>query len=128
MRHAATAADRPLSAARELFGWAFASGRIGSGLSEPNTPPGGWLGRFDRPDGWTWIALVPDQVRSWLKQKGHEPDAIFRQWADRGVLLTTSGHSTTPTRLPGQSVSARMLRFDRAKLEEHGIVTRTDAD
>ena len=126
VKFGATAADRPLSAARDLFGWALASGRIAQSQAEREPPPGGWLGRFECPETWRWVALVPDAVKGWLKTHGHEPEAILRQWADRGVVLGSTGHLTVPIRLPGQGFASRLLKFDRAKLEEHGILSKSD--
>ncbi len=126
VRFAATSADRPLSAARDLFGWVLASGRIAESQAERDVPPGGWLGRLECPVTWRWIALVPDAVKGWLKSHGHEPEAILRQWADRGVLIGSTGHLAVTVRLPGSGVAARMLKFDRAKLEEHGILAKND--
>lgn len=126
VKFGATAADRPLSAARDLFGWALASGRIAQSQAEREPPPGGWLGRFECPETWRWVALVPDAVKGWLKTHAHEPEAILRQWADRGLIVGSSGHLTVPIRLPGQGFASRLLKFDRAKLEEHGILAKSD--
>jgi hypothetical protein len=124
--HAATAADRPLSALRDLVGWALASGRLATGPEAAQVPPGGWLGRFESMDRWRWVALLPDAVKTWLKQHGHEPEAVLRQLADRGLLVKTEGHLTAPVRLPGQGFASRLFKFDRAKLEEHGILTSNE--
>jgi len=69
---------------------------------------------------------VPDAVKGWLKTHAHEPEAILRQWADRGLIVGSSGHLTVPIRLPGQGFASRLLKFDRAKLEEHGILAKSD--
>jgi hypothetical protein len=124
--HAATAADRPLSALRDLVGWALASGRLATGPEAAQVPPGGWLGRFESVERWRWVALLPDAVKTWLKQHGHEPEAVLRQLADRGLLVKTEGHLTAPVRLPGQGFASRLFKFDRAKLEEHGILTSNE--
>lgn len=132
---AAAAADRPLSALRELILWALPqTSRIATwGGRKPPTSgveslsseaPQGWLGRVECVEDWTWLALTMPIVEHHLKQRGHEPGAIVRQWAERGLLSRGVEHLTVPVLLPGQTVKQRMYRFDRAVLEQIGAIER----
>ena len=132
---AAAAADRPLSALRELVLWALPQtsriatwgGRkppLGGVESLSSEAPQGWLGRVECVEDWSWLALTMPIVEQHLKQRGHEPVAIVRQWAERGLLSRGVEHLTVPVLLPGQTVKQRMYRFDRSILEQIGAIER----
>jgi hypothetical protein len=131
---AAAGADRPVSALRELVLWALPqTSRIATwgGRKPPmgadsisSEAPQGWLGRVECVEDWTWLALTMPIVEHHLRQRGHEPHAIIRQWAERGLLSRQSEHLSVPVKLPGQTVSQRMYRFDRSVLEQIGAIER----
>jgi hypothetical protein len=123
-----------VSALRELVLWALPqTSRIATwgGRKPPmgadsisSEAPQGWLGRVECVEDWTWLALTMPIVEHHLRQRGHEPHAIIRQWAERGLLSRQSEHLSVPVKLPGQTVSQRMYRFDRSVLEQIGAIER----
>lgn len=131
------AADRPAAALRGLALWALAQpGRLatwgGRRSSEqdvrPLHPAGGaeWIGRVERHERWTWLALSQGAVTSWLKRENHEPTAVLRAWADRGWLVKGQTNLGTPTSMPGTIERVRMYRLTREALDLVGATSRAD--
>lgn len=86
-------ADRPAAALASAVSWAVSqqhrfwpnpgSGHGGQDLP----PPGGWLGTWERGEGWSWVGFLKDPLKRHLKERGFAPAVVLKQWAERGWLV-----------------------------------------
>jgi len=62
------------------------------------TPPRGWSGRWDRGNGWEFIALYPHVLREILERAGYRDyDAIISGWRERDWLDAPQRDTYTKT-------------------------------
>lgn len=86
-------ADRPAAALASAWSWAVSQQHRfwpnpGSGHGGPEQPPpGGWLGTWERDEGWSWVGFLKDPLKRHLKERGFSAAAILKQWAERGWLV-----------------------------------------
>lgn len=72
--------------------------RIRPTSGDPKIPAGGWLGRWDFGDDWTFIAFYPPLLKKILTDLHYEPEGIVSGWQERGWLDTEPGRRTKSTR------------------------------
>jgi hypothetical protein len=96
--HSAEKADKASEALREVYAHACANqmafiGRHIVKLDDSNTqnqetraPYRGWLGVWDKDEGWPFLAFLPNALKDLLEERGYDADAIVRTWLDRGWL------------------------------------------
>jgi len=88
----ATGASGDVRALRDVLSWAYSHREAFYGSHQqdregrPNPPPGGWVGRWDKSEAWTFIAFYEVVLRRVLHEQGYEPEAIFSVWRERGWL------------------------------------------
>lgn len=129
---AAQDADRALAALRDVAEWSIANqqkfyGRHKSdGNSNPIEPFGGFVGRFDAGDQWTFIAFLRKPLCDLLEKFGHDVSATLRVWSERGWLLADSkGRNQRQVRINGSKAAAYCI--NRVALEnELGMDFRPD--
>ena len=80
------------------------------------SPSGGWLGAWEGGDGWVALTWYRDRIEEALRRGGHEPNAMLRQWRERGWLVTHGDTVTAQARIGGQRVRAIVIR--RNAIEE----------
>ncbi|MYL85429.1 DUF927 domain-containing protein, partial [Desulfovibrio aerotolerans] len=129
---AAQDADRALAALRDVGEWAIANQQkfFGRHKSDSNSNPiepfGGFVGRFDAGDQWTFIAFLRKPLCDMLEKFGHDVSATLRVWSERGWLLADSkGRNQRQVRINGTKAAAYCV--NRTALEiEVGMDFRPD--
>lgn len=80
------------TALREVVTWATNNqqaffGRHLTGYDDtPKQPPGGFLGRWDKGDSWTYIAFDQARLREFLEKQNYNSVEILNGWKERGWL------------------------------------------
>ena len=104
-------ADVPAAALRTIYELAVARptsfwGRHEEGQdNEPRVPHQGWLGAWERGDGWAHLSVMSTQVTTWLERHGYDRGVIDR-WAERGWLkVQASMGRRAKIRVDGSNVS-----------------------
>jgi len=129
---AAQDADRALAALRDIAEWSIANQQKFFGRHKadangnPIEPFGGFVGRFDAVEQWTFIAFLRKPLCELLEKFGHDVSATLRVWSERGWLLADSkGRSQRQVRMNGGKLPAYCIA--RGKLEnELGMDFRPD--
>ena len=104
LQAAESGADQPLSAWRAVYARGAARGLAwwGRGKGEVD-PPGGWLGAWDSPLSTGEEpppGILPQVLRAWLVEDGHDYDATVAEWVRRGwVERDTEGRTTKPRKV-----------------------------
>ena len=105
LRQADQSADQPLAAWRAVYARATARGLSWWGRGdEERDPVGGWLGAWDAPAGMSAEpppAILPQVVRGWLAEDGHDPDATLAEWRRRGWIEVDADGRMTGRRTVG---------------------------
>ena len=82
-------------ALRDVVSWAhsqretFWGARRSSSL--PQVPSAGWSGRWDKEQGWEFIAFYRHLLKRLLSDAGYEPEAVLAGWKERGWLDVGKG-------------------------------------
>ena len=74
----------------------------------------GWLGKWEKDDGWKSISFYPHSLRETLAQGGFDAEATLRIWSERGWLNTGTDRSrrTMKVRVDGASEWLIVVRRD----------------
>lgn len=108
--------DAAASAMRSVWTETLSRAAAFYGFSDGPAPSGGWLGSWEGGNDWIVLTWYRDRVEDVLRRAGHEPQAMLRQWKDRGWLLTHGDTVTAQARIGGQRVRAIVIR--RAAVDE----------
>lgn len=82
----------------------------------PLEPRGGWLGRWDRPPGWEFLAWFPEPLGKLIRETMNlDPAGTFQVWRESGWIDATTGKNTKPMRGPWGH--ARLVCLKRAAIE-----------
>lgn len=128
-------ADDPLGskkAMRFVISWANQNEHRFDGRLDRNrdggdlTPSAGIVGKWDDGDDFESIAILPHVLETLLKEQKYHPEAIFREWAERGWLETKNENGEQRYRKLvrirehklAQSRPVRMIVINRIALEE----------
>ena len=92
--------DRPADALRDVLSWATGQqhrfwGRLEGDTTESDQPGAGWLGAWSRQPTWTYLAVLPTEMRGFLEKQKYDAEAILRTWDDRGWLVREARHYTS---------------------------------
>jgi hypothetical protein len=112
-------------AMQDLYGWAcshettFYGRHRTAGDGSPLEPNSGWSGRWDRGEGWSFIAFFPRVLEKVLREMGYEPEAILVGWKERNSLNIDEGHgyTTKKCRIPGEKSAPRLVMIRRQGFE-----------
>jgi hypothetical protein len=103
MREAAEA-DKPKEALIAALSWAtsrpstFYGRHRDTAEGKPTEPYGGWNGRWDATEGYSFIAFNPVNLKNFLSSEGFHPDSILRNWKVAGGLRPTATIAVSPRR------------------------------
>lgn len=128
-------ADDPLGskkAMRFVISWANQNEHRFDGRLDRNrdggdlTPSAGIVGKWDDGDDFESMAILPHVLETLLKEQKYHPEAIFREWAERGWLETKNENGEQRYRKLvrirehklAQSRPVRMIVINRIALEE----------
>lgn len=97
---ASVESDRPSDALRDVLSWATGQqhrfwGRLEGETVSDDPPSAGWLGAWARQPTWSYIAVLPTELRAFLEKQKHDAEAVLRSWDDRGWLTREAGHRTS---------------------------------
>jgi putative DNA primase/helicase len=126
MREAAEA-DKPKEAIIAALSWATSRSSTFYGRhretpeGKPTEPYGGWNGRWDANEGYSFIAFGPVNLKTFLSSVGFHPDSILRSWKDRGWLETDGDDSRLTKKIRLGSTSTRMIYVKRSAVSEVGM-------
>lgn len=102
--------DLPRRALEQAWDWAVGTeSRFGSLDREVHRaePPRGWAGRWDNPS--SELCWRTDVLRSVLRERDHESDAVVQVWAERGWLRHDKAGNNPPVRLTRDGSPARCV-------------------
>jgi len=107
-------ADRPKAALEAVLVWAAAQKQrfYDKDRHDHPSPYTGWFGRWDSGT----LCFVPIELDRFLRDLGHDPNAVQKTWADRGWVLKDKDGGNKRSRLDGPSV--RMVTIQECTLEE----------
>ena len=109
--------DAAAAALRSVWGETVSRSAAFYGRDPGHPPATGWLGAWQGGDDWTSVVWLTDRLHDVLRRAGHEPQAMLRQWRDRGWLHVQGETVTAPVRFGGgQRVRAVVIR--REAIEE----------
>lgn len=118
-------ADIPRQALDHIYGLAtarpnaFLHSGIGPGEAREQTPPGGWIGRWEMGQDWNAIDMAAEWVDDQLSRAGYDVDAVKRSWLERGWIHAQKGRGYVyRTRVHGRMVS--YVRILREAVEKDG--------
>ena len=116
-------ADRASEALRDVLAWAVRHQDRFYGHDEARGhreggPPAGWLGAWQRGDGWAELAILHTELGSYLSDQGYDAMAIRKSWADRGWLRRDGNHRTCWVTVGGRQ--QRCVAIQRAACEQVG--------
>jgi putative DNA primase/helicase len=92
--------DRASDALRDVLSWATGQqhrfwGRLEGDTTEDDQPGAGWLGAWSRQPTWSYLALLPTELRGFLEKQKYDAEAVLRAWDDRGWLVREVEHRTS---------------------------------
>lgn len=97
---ASAESDRAADALRDVLSWATSQqhrfwGRVDGGTTDDDQPSAGWLGAWSRLPTWTYLAVLPTELRGFLEKQKYDAEAVLRAWDDRGWLVREVEHRTS---------------------------------
>lgn len=86
-----SAADREVEAMAHIVSVSLANReKFSTGSALQEEPAGGWLGAWENLFTWQKCCWLPHAIEKELQRAGYEPKSIFRQWRERGWLVSDS--------------------------------------
>jgi hypothetical protein len=97
---ASVESDRAADALRDVLSWATSQqhrfwGRGEGDTTEDDQPSAGWLGAWSRQPMWSYLAVLPTELRGFLEKQKYDVEAVVRAWDDRGWLVREVEHRTS---------------------------------
>lgn len=97
---ASAESDRAADALRDVLSWATGQqhrfwGRLEGEPGSDDQPSAGWLGAWSRATTWTYLAILPTELRGFLEKQKYDAEAVLRSWDDRGWLVREAEHRTS---------------------------------
>lgn len=130
-------ADDPLGskkAMRFVLSWANQNEHRFDGRLDRNrdggdlTPSTGIVGKWDDGEDFESIAILPHVLETLLKEQKYHPEAIFREWADRGWLETKNEGQNGEIRRFTKVVHIRESRMAQRRAVRMNVITRQAFD
>jgi hypothetical protein len=97
---ASAESDRASDALRDVLSWATGQqhrfwGRVEGDTIDDDQPSAGWLGAWSRSATWSYLAVLPTELRGFLEKQKYDAEAVLRTWDDRGWLVREARHYTS---------------------------------
>ena len=97
---ASAESDRAADALRDVLSWATGQqhrfwGRLEGEPGSDDQPSAGWLGAWSRAATWSYLAVLPTELRAFLEKQKYDAEAVLRTWDDRGWLAREAEHRTS---------------------------------